>query len=48
MEGKSPALAKKFFPNYGSDDYKAIDKGRNTKSMNQLRINTLINIYFKK
>lgn len=32
MSGGSPALAKKFFPQCGSDDYKAIDKGRNAEN----------------
>ena len=47
MEGKSPALAKKFFPNCSSDDYKAIDKGRNAENKNFLSITTLLDICFK-
>lgn len=32
LSGGSPALAKKFFPQCGNDDYKAIDKGRNPEN----------------
>ena len=32
LSGGSPALAKQFFPRCGSDDYKAIDKGRNAEN----------------
>ena len=47
MEGKSPALAKKFFPNCGSDDYKAIDKGRTSENLNFLKITPLLDFCFK-
>ena len=47
MEGKSPALAKKFYPNCGSDDYKAIDKGRNAENKNFLKITPLLDACFK-
>lgn len=32
LSGGSPALAKRFFPRCGKDDYKAIDKGRNAEN----------------
>lgn len=40
LSGGSPALAKRFFPKCGSDDYKAIDKGR--QADNNKNIQTII------
>ena len=46
LSGGSPALAKQFFPNCGSDDYKAIDKGRTAENKNFLSIIPLLDACF--
>jgi hypothetical protein len=47
MSGGSPALAKRFFPQCGSDDYKAIDKGRNAENKNFHSIIPLLDACFR-
>lgn len=47
MSGGSPALAKKFFPQCGSDDYKAIDKGRSGENKNFQSIVPLLDACFR-
>lgn len=48
LSGGSPALAKRFFPKCGKDDYKAIDKGRNAENnKNFLAITPLLDACFR-
>lgn len=48
LGGGSPALARRFFPRCGKDDYKAIDKGRNAENnKNFLAIVPLLDACFR-
>lgn len=47
MSGGSPALAKRFFPHCGGDDYKAIDKGRTGEIKNFHSIVPLLDTCFR-